>query len=129
MSIRKYCKRENPQVSLAQSNQTLRPVEMEWCHICAGTFLRHSGEQQSGALGLRVACAAGFEEVREHPYLHMTSTGPEEAPDKSSSSPVVMRAVEKRSPPEQCYSPEPRNQAHLLPYPVFHGCLLRGLYL
>lgn len=52
----------------------------------------------------------------------MTSTGLEEAPEKSSSSLTAMRAVEK------CSSPEPRNQAYLLPYPVFQDCLL-GLYL
>ena len=132
MDIRKYCKREDAQVSLAQSNQTVRPLEMvavRRCHIFAGTFLWHSEEQQSGALGLQVACAAGCEEVREHPHLYTTSTGLGEAPEKSSSSPTAMRAVEKRSPPEQCYTPEPRNQACLLPYPVFHGCLLLGLYL
>lgn len=66
--------------------------------------------------------------MREHPHLYMTSTGLEEAPEKSSSSLTAMRAVEKCSSPEQHYSPEPRNQAYLLPYPVFQDCLL-GLYL
>lgn len=99
-------------------------VGVQWCHICAGTFLWQSGEQQSGALGLQVACAVSFEEVREHPHLCMTSTHLEEAPEKSSSSPTAMRAVEKCSPPEQCYSPEPRNQACLLPYPAFTSAFL-----
>lgn len=54
-SIQKCCMRENPQVSLAQYNQTVQPVEMvavQWCHICAGMLLWHSGEQQWGALGV-----------------------------------------------------------------------------
>lgn len=76
-----------------------------------------------------MSCAAGFEEVREHPHLYPTSTGPEEAAEKYSLNPTAMRAVEKHSPLEQCYSPEPRNQTHVLPYPVFHGCLLLGPYL
>lgn len=102
----------------------MRPVEavaVQWCHICVGTFLWQNGKQQWGALGLQVAWAASFEEVREHPHLYMTSTGPEEAPEKSTSSPTAMRAVEKHS-PEQCYSHEPRNQPCLLPS-FFMGAL------
>lgn len=92
------------------------------------TFLWHTGEQKSGALQLQVACAAGFEEVRENPHLYMTSTGLEEAPEKFSLSLVAMRTLEKHSPPEQRCSPEPRNQASLFPCLVFQGCPL-GLCL
>jgi len=122
MGIRKYCKRENPQVSLAQSNQSVQAVEMvavQWCHICAGTFLWQSGEQRQRALGVKVAWGAGFEVVRELPHQYGISTGLEEFPEKSSSSPSVMGAVKNCFPPEQCYSP----------YPLFHGCLLLSLYL
>lgn len=95
-------------------------------HLC-GDILVALWEQKSGALRLKVACAAGFEEVREHPHLYMTSTGLEEAPEKSSLSLAAMGAVEKRSLPEQCCSPQPRHQAYLLPCPVSQGCLL-GFY-
>lgn len=65
---------------------------------------------------------------RENLHLYLTSTGLEEAPQKSSLSLVAMRAVEKHSPPEQHCSPKQRNQAYLLPCPVFQGCFL-GFYL
>lgn len=85
----------------------MRPVEtvaVQWCHISVGTFLWQSVEQQSGALGFQVACAAGFEGAREHPHLHMTSTALGKATEKFSSGPTAMRAVEKHSPPEQLLS-------------------------
>lgn len=78
-------------------------------HLCRNIPATKWGAAGRGALGLQVAWAASFEEVREHPHLYMTSTGPEETPEKSTSSPTAMRAVEKLSPPTQCYSPEPRN--------------------
>lgn len=65
--------------------------------------------------------------MREHPHLYITSTALEEAPEKSSLNLVATRAVEKRSPPKQCCSLEPRNQAYLFPCPISQGCLL-GLY-
>lgn len=68
------------------------------------TFLWHSAEQQSGALGFQVTCAAGFEDVKEYPHLHKTSTALGKATEKFSSSPTAMRAVEKHSPPEQLLS-------------------------
>lgn len=61
-------------------------------------------------VGLQVACAAGFEEVREHPQLHKTSTSLREVPEKSSTA---MRAVDKQSPTQHCYAPETRHVSYI----------------